>query len=104
MTHMTQTTDPPGIVPDRGTRSGPGGLMLALILLGQFMAILDVNIVNVALPTMRADLHASGAGLQLVVAGYIISYAVLLITGARLGDIAGHRRMYHLGLAAFTVT
>ncbi len=78
--------------------------MLALILLGQFMAILDVNIVNVALPTMRADLHASGAGIQLIVAGYIISYAVLLITGARIGDIAGNRRAYHAGLAAFTVT
>ncbi|TDD74748.1 MFS transporter [Actinomadura rubrisoli] len=100
---MTQTTDLRGIVPERGTRNGPGGRMLALILLGQFMAILDVNIVNVALPTMRTDLHASGSGLQLVVAGYIISYAVLLITGARLGDIAGHRRMYHLGLASFTV-
>jgi len=101
---MTQTTDLRGVVPERGTRNGPGRLTLILILLGQFMAILDVNIVNVALPTMRTDLHASGAGLQLVVAGYIISYAVLLITGARLGDIAGHRRMYHVGLVAFTVT
>jgi MFS family permease len=99
---MTQTTDLRGTIPDRGSRNGSGGLALAVILLGQFMAILDVNIVNVALPTMRADLHASGAGLQLIVAGYIISYAVLLITGARLGGIAGHRRLYHLGLASFT--
>ncbi|MWA02596.1 MFS transporter [Actinomadura sp. LD22] len=100
---MTQTTDLRGVVPEQDGRSGPGGLVLGLLLLGQFMAILDVNIVNVALPTMRADLHASGAGLQLIVAGYTIAYAVLLITGARLGDIAGHRRMYHAGLAAFTV-
>lgn len=100
---MTQTTDLRGIVPDRGSRNGSGGRTLAVILLGQFMAILDVNIVNVALPTLRSDLHASGAGLQLVVAGYIVSYAVLLITGARLGDIAGRRRMLHLGLAVFTV-
>ncbi|WP_433469637.1 MFS transporter [Spirillospora sp. CA-128828] len=100
---MTQTTDLRGIVPERGSRNGSGGVALAVILLGQFMAILDVNIVNVALPTMRVDLHASGAGLQLVVAGYIISYAVLLITGARLGDLAGHRRMFHVGLASFTV-
>ncbi|WP_157431065.1 MFS transporter [Actinomadura macra] len=101
---MTQAPDLLGVVPERGTQNGPGRITLALLLLGQFMAILDVNIVNVALPTLRADLNASGAGLQLVVAGYIISYAVLLITGARLGDIAGHRRMYHLGLATFTVT
>ncbi|WP_084263287.1 MFS transporter [Actinomadura formosensis] len=101
---MTQTTDLRGTVPERGSRNGSGGLALAVILLGQFMAILDVSIVNVALPTMRADLHASGAGLQLVVAGYIISYAVLLITGARLGALSGHRRMFHLGLAGFVVT
>ncbi|MFD0534444.1 MFS transporter [Actinomadura luteofluorescens] len=99
---MTQTTDLRGTIPERGSRNGSGGPALAVILLGQFMAILDVNIVNVALPTMRADLHASGAGLQLIVAGYVISYAVLLITGARLGGVAGHRRLYHLGLASFT--
>ncbi|WP_141575995.1 MFS transporter [Actinomadura sp. WMMA1423] len=99
---MTQTTDLRGTIPEREPRNGSGGLALAVILLGQFMAILDVNIVNVALPTIRTDLHASGAGLQLIVAGYIISYAVLLITGARLGGVAGHRRLYHLGLASFT--
>ncbi|WP_131741786.1 MFS transporter [Actinomadura roseirufa] len=101
---MTRTTDLRGTVPDQGARSGRPGLILGLVLAGQFMAILDVNIVNVALPTMRADLGASGAGLQLIVAGYVISYAVLLITGARLGDIVGHRRVYHVGLAAFTLT
>jgi MFS family permease len=76
--------------------------VLAVLLVGQFMAILDVSIVNVAAPTLRADLHASGAGLQLVVAGYIISYAVLLITGARLGDRFGHGRAFQAGLAGFT--
>jgi MFS family permease len=86
------------------TRAGSGGrLALALLLLGQFMAILDVSIVNVALPTLRTDLHTSDSGLQLVVAGYILSYAVLLITGARLGGILGHRRTFLTGLAVFTV-
>src|ERR1035441_3642280 len=47
--------------------------------------------------------HASGAGLQLVVAGYTITYAVLLVTGARLGDILGHRRMFMAGLVGFTL-
>jgi MFS family permease len=100
---MTQTTELRGIVPERGSRNRSGGPLLTVLLLGQFMGVLDVSIVNVALPTMRADLHASGAGLQLIVAGYIISYAVLLITGARLGALLGHRRMFHLGLAVFTV-
>jgi MFS family permease len=78
------------------------GLVLALLLTGQFMAILDVSIVNVAAPTLRADLHASGAGLQMVIAGYTISYAVLLITGARLGDRFGGARVFRTGLAGFT--
>lgn len=84
--------------------AGPrSGLLLATILVGQFMALLDVFIVNVAAPTIRTDLHASGAGLQLVIAGYTIAYAVLLITGARLGDLLGHRRLFMTGLAVFTV-
>nr|WP_245997626.1 MFS transporter [Streptomyces armeniacus] len=66
------------------------------------MALLDVFIVNVAAPTIRTDLHASGAGLQLVLAGYTISYAVLLITGARLGARFGHGRVFLQGLVLFT--
>jgi len=96
---MTTILDRPRAAPAPRTR---GGVLLATILLGQFMAILDVTIVNVAVPTIRTDLHASGAGLQLVVAGYTISYAVLLITGARLGDRLGHRRTFLAGLALFT--
>jgi MFS family permease len=85
-----------------GTTSGRrGGLVLAVLLVGQFMAILDMNIVNVALPTLRADLHTSDSGLQLVVAGYTLAYAVLLISGARLGGLLGHRRTFLAGLAAF---
>ncbi|MBD0692913.1 MFS transporter [Streptomyces sp. CBMA123] len=80
------------------------GLLLALILCGQFMAVLDASIVNVAVPTIRTDLGASGAALQLVIAGYSIAYAVLLITGARLGARYGFSRLFQLGLAAFTAT
>ncbi|WP_322725364.1 MFS transporter [Streptomyces spongiae] len=72
------------------------------MLAAQFMALLDVFIVNVAVPTIGSELHASGAALQLVVAGYSIAYAVLLITGARLGDQLGHRRVHLAGLALFT--
>ncbi len=76
---------------------------LAVVLSGQFMAVLDASVVNVAAPSIHASLHTSGAGLQLVIAGYVITYAVLLVTGARLGDILGHRRMFLAGLAAFTL-
>ena len=92
---------------DRSALTAPAavrpGAILAVLLLGQFMAILDVSIVNVAAPTLRVDLNASGAGLQLAIAGYTISYAVLLITGARLGDRFGHGRVFRAGLSVFTV-
>jgi len=81
----------------------PPGVALAIVLTGQMMAIIDTNIVNVAVPAMHATLGASGAGLQLIVAGYTIAYAVLLVTGARLGDILGHRRMFLAGVALFTL-
>jgi MFS family permease len=76
---------------------------LAVVLTGQFMAVLDASVVNVAAPSIHASLHTSGAGLQLVIAGYVITYAVLLVTGARAGDILGHRRMFLAGLAVFTL-
>ncbi|MDG6100795.1 MFS transporter [Dactylosporangium aurantiacum] len=90
------------VLTDRPPVARAGGALLATVLGGQFMAVLDVSIVNVAVPSIRVDLHATGAGLQLVVAGYAISYAVLLVTGARLGDRHGHGRAFQAGLAAFT--
>jgi MFS family permease len=85
---------------DAGIRRGP---MLAVLLLGQFMALLDTSVVNVAMPTIGAGFHASGAWLQLVVGGYMVAYAMTLITGARLGDLYGRRRMYLIGVVLFTL-
>src|ERR1700761_6625662 len=85
---------------ERGVRPG---LVLAVVLIGQFMAVLDASIVNVAAPSIHASLGASGAGLQLVVAGLSITYAVRLLTGARLGDSLGHRRVFLAGLVLFTL-
>ncbi|MFF4543065.1 MFS transporter [Streptomyces sp. NPDC001435] len=91
----------PAISETPGTDNRPR-LLLALVLTAQFMAVLDVFIVNVAAPTIGSELHASGADLQLVIAGYAITYSVLLITGARLGDRFGHGRVHLVGLALFT--
>ncbi|MGC7098160.1 MFS transporter [Amycolatopsis lurida] len=85
------------------TRPGRTGWLIAVLLVGQFMAILDATIVTVSAPAIGTELRASGAALQLVVAGYTIVYAVLLITGARLGRRFGHRRLFLVGLALFTV-
>ena len=95
---MTQIADL-----DQFGLSGRMKLLLALILTGQFMAVLDASIVNVAIPTIRQNLRASGSDLQLIVAGYVIAYAVLLITGARLGMRFGFRTTFLSGLALFTV-
>jgi MFS family permease len=78
-------------------------LMLTVLVIGQFMALLDVTIVNVAIPTIHGRLHASGSALQLIVSGYTIAYAMLLITGARLGDLFGSRRLFAIGLGTFTL-
>ena len=107
MTDIAESARPavarrPGLTGRTG-RVTPPGVALAIVLIGQAMAVLDTNIVNVAVPAMHATLGASGAGLQLVVAGYTIAYAVLLVTGARLGDILGHRRVYLAGVALFTL-
>jgi MFS family permease len=88
--------------PGTGRPARPGAL-LAIILTGQLMAVVDVFIVNIGLPTIHERLHASGASLQLVVAGYTIAYAVLLVTGARLGAILGYARMFLSGAALFTL-
>jgi MFS family permease len=102
---MTDTTEwiSPSAVGRRAARGARPGAVLAIVLTGQLMAVLDATIVNIAVPSMHADLHASGAGLQLIVAGYTIAYAVLLVTGARLGDILGHRRMFRAGVLLFTL-
>lgn len=78
--------------------------MLRVLLGGMFIALIDVSIVNVAGPTIVSNLHATGSTLQLVISGYSLSYAVLLITGARLGDEFGHRRIFMTGVAGFTVS
>ena len=95
---------PTRIAPAPGdtTTSHASWLMLVVLLLGQFMCIIDVLVTNVAMPSIAASLHASGASLQLVVGGYTIAYAMLLITGARLGDRHGRRRTYLAGVLIFT--
>src|SRR5215212_7607604 len=78
--------------------------MLTLLLVGQALAAMDTAIVNVAAPSLKADLGVSGALLQLTVAGYGLAYATLLITGARLGDHFGYRRLFMIGVTVFSAS
>src|SRR4051812_45451873 len=79
------------------------GLAMSVLIFASFMDLLDATIVNVALPSIRTDLGASGAQLEWVVGGYLLAFAVLIITGGRLGDIAGRRRVFVAGVVGFTV-
>ncbi|MFE0178921.1 MFS transporter [Streptomyces sp. NPDC059002] len=85
----------------------PGSLTplgLFTVLLGASLSSIDFFIVNVALPSIERDLHASPATLEMVVAGYAVAYAVLLVLGGRLGDTFGRRRLFLWGVAAFGLT
>ena len=76
-------------------------LVLCVVLMGTFMAILDVAIVNVAIPSIRSDLHASFGEIEFVVSAYTLTYACLLVTGGRLGDNYGRKILFILGLVVF---
>src|ERR1700721_262491 len=78
-------------------------LALPVLLTGAFLPILDFNVVNLALPAIRGDLGASSSEVQFVISAYAATYAVFLITGGRLGDLFGRRRMFLLGVAGFTI-
>ncbi|HEY2878654.1 DHA2 family efflux MFS transporter permease subunit [Nocardioides sp.] len=79
------------------------GLAMGVLIFASFMDLLDATIVNVALPSIRSDLDASGAQLEWAVGGYLLSFAVLMITGGRLGDMFGRRRLFVTGVIGFTV-
>jgi EmrB/QacA subfamily drug resistance transporter len=90
----------------RVLRSGAASsrwLPLPVVLAGTFMVVLDFFIVNVALPSMQSQLHASDGAIEWVVAGYALTSAIFMVTGGRLGDQWGYLRVFCLGLALFTL-
>ncbi|MEE1931082.1 MFS transporter [Streptomyces sp. TRM 70351] len=112
---MTLSTgaERPAPLPDAGgapgtteAAAGPGlpgrWLVLVIVLSAVFMQFLDTTITIVAIPSMQADLNASFADVQLVVAVYALAFACMLITGGRLGDIYGRKRMFLIGMLGFT--
>ncbi|MFF8896003.1 MFS transporter [Streptomyces lydicus] len=95
--------------PQAGPPSGAAGgaapwRALTIVLVGAFMAVLDTFIVLVAAPAIQADLHSTPADIQLILAGYQLTYAIALITGARLGDRFGRKRLFMIGMALFTLS
>lgn len=86
-----------------GAPAGHGRFGLALLLMAAFMVVLDFSIVNVALPSIEAELGFPAASVQWVVTGYAIAFGGLLILGGRAADLYGRRRMFLAGLALFTL-
>src|SRR6266508_1478430 len=79
-------------------------IALAVIVVAQFMVVRDIAIVNVALPSIRTDLHFSQESLQWVITAYSILFGGVLLLGGRMADLLGRRRLFSAGLAIFTVS
>jgi EmrB/QacA subfamily drug resistance transporter len=79
-------------------------LAFAVVAIAFAMELLDGTIVNVAIPAIQSDLGANSAAVQWMVAGYAMAFGVLLVTGGRLGDIAGYKTMFLVGVAGFTLS
>ena len=90
----------PAVLPDERKK----WLGLAVIVAAQFMVVLDVAIVNVALPSIKTDLGFSQESLQWVITAYAIFFGGVLLLGGRLADLLGRRRLFMIGLAIFTVS
>jgi EmrB/QacA subfamily drug resistance transporter len=108
----TTAPSPPDVIDrPRSTSDTPAGdglyvarwLVLAIVLCAEVMDLIDATIVNVAGPSIRRDLGGGATTLQWLGAAYTLSFAVLLVTGARLGDIFGRRRLFLVGSFGFTL-
>lgn len=107
MTGMARTSPDPGVSSSGGSSSsGAPSRLWAVVLAacaGQFLVVLDVSVVNVALPSMRADLGLSESGLQWVVNLYTLTFAGFMLLGGRAADMFGRRRVFLAGLGLFTL-
>ncbi len=108
-THTAEPAGPTGSPRSRAPAAAPAGAalpgrlwpVLLASYIGQFLVVLDVSVVNVALPSMRDDLALSGTALQWVVNGYALTFAGFLLLGGRLSDLFGPKRVYLAGLGLF---
>ncbi|MFF4900876.1 MFS transporter [Streptomyces sp. NPDC001068] len=101
----TDRTTPTPTAPQAS--AGPGAphrwLALAIVMTAAFMDLVDVTIVNIAIPSIQRTAHASFSQIQWITAGYALAFAAGLITGGRLGDIHGRKRVFLVGVAGFTL-
>src|SRR5580698_3671183 len=99
----TISQSPPAVLPDIKPARDRRNITLAVVLCAQLMIVLDMTVVNVALPSMATGLHLSATGLSWVLNSYSLTFGGLLLLGGRAGDILGRRRVFLWGLALFTL-
>jgi EmrB/QacA subfamily drug resistance transporter len=78
-------------------------IALVIVSLGFIMDLLDSTIVNIAIPSIQTNLHATYADIQWILAGYTLTFAVLLIIGGRMGDVFGYKKLFMIGMGCFTI-
>ncbi len=103
VTTTSSRPEPAARVDAPRARSVHPNLVLGIVLTAVFVQLLDVSIVNVAVPSIQTDLGASFSAVQLVLSGYQLAFACTLITAARLGDIHGRKKLFLTGMTVFTV-
>ncbi|MFI9587875.1 MFS transporter [Streptomyces sp. NPDC052236] len=101
MTSQPPVPVPPDTVSDASDRRR--WIALAIVMTAAFMDLVDVTIVNIAIPSIERDLGASFGAIQWITAGYALAFAAGLITGGRLGDIYGRKRLFLIGITGFTL-
>ena len=99
---VSRPAEATGRLGSKGPRSG--WWTLAAVSLAAFMAYLDNNVTNVAIPTIQRSLHLSVAGLEWMVSSYLLMLAGLLLVGGRVADVFGRRRVFLIGLTVFTLS
>src|SRR5207253_3159930 len=98
---MTDTIRSSATASEAPAARAPDWAVLSLVCLAQFMVILDISVVNVALPSIREDLGFSATGLQWVVNAYTLTFAGFLLLGGRAADLIGRREVFAVGLLVF---
>src|ERR1700759_3074060 len=78
-------------------------IALIIVLTAPLLSVIDVFIINVAIPSIKKGVHATDAEIQFVIAGYLLGYAAFLITGGRAGDHFGRKKVFFWGMLAFTI-
>src|ERR1700755_2546721 len=78
-------------------------LELIIVLSAPLLSVIDIFIINIAIPTIKKGVHATNGEVQLVIAGYLLGYAAFLITGGRAGDHFGRKKVFSWGMLAFTI-